>query len=249
MLLQKEKSIAISNPTALSKDRNGYIYIADDAGDIIQYDFNGNKINTYSPDKPGVVTLIEAWPALRILVFYQDFQEYLLLDRFLNASPYYQVDRNDVGFSTILTLAEDNNLWLIDNESLNLIKFDNTTNQVLISTSLSNYILADNNDLNFIKAYQQQVFVNDATSGILIFDNFGNYIKKLPVRGLHSFNFHKDELYYMTDGAINFINLYSLKERSIPVGPDGHYNSVLLVNEKAFLIGKENVDVFKLGGF
>lgn len=248
LLPRLKKSIDISNPGALSKDRRGYVYIANDAGDVIQYDFNGNKVNTYSPDKPGIVTLIEAWAALRILVFYEDFQEYLFLDRFLNASPYYQIGRENVGFSTLLTLAEDNNLWLIDNETLNLIKFDNTTDQILINTSLSNYILVANNNLNFMRAYQQQVFINDATSGILIFDNFGNYVKKLPLTGLGYFNFHKDELYYLSDGAINFINLYSLQERSIRLGLDKTYDKVLLARNNAFLFRKEAVDVFELGG-
>ena len=237
------KSIPISQPTALSKDRKGNIYIANDAGDVLQFDIDGNLINTYSPDKPGVVTLIEAWAALRILIFYQDFQEYLFLDRFLNASPYYQIDHEDVGFSSLLTLAEDNNLWLIDNENLNLVKFDITTNQVLINTSLNNYILMEGNDLNFIRAYQQQVFINDAGNGILVFDNFGNYIKKLPVKGLDYFNFQKDELYYLSDGAIHFINLYSLQERTIPLGAKKRYHSVLLIDNKAFLAGEKIVDI------
>ena len=247
-LLKHQKSIPASNPTAISKDRNGYIYIANDTGDIIQYDSNGNQTNTYSPDKPGEVTLIEAWSALRILIFYADFQEYLLLDRFLNASPHYQISNEGVGFSSLLTLAEDNNLWIVDNENLNLIKFDKYTNQVLINTSLNNYILIEDNTLNFIKAYQQQIFINDAASGILVFDNFGNYVKKLPITGLAYFNFLKDELYYLSNGAINFINLYSLKERTIPLDSKV-YDKVLLVDNNAFLIGKEAVDIYKLDGF
>ena len=240
------KSIPVSQPSALSKDRKDNIYIANDAGDVLQFDINGNRINTYSPDKPGVVTLIEAWAALRILIFYQDFQEYLFLDRFLNASPYYQIDHENVGFSSLLTLAEDNNLWLIDNENLNLVKFDITTNQVLINTSLNNYILMEGNDLNFIRAYQQQVFINDAGNGILVFDNFGNYVKKLPVKGLDYFNFHQDELYYVYGDAIHFINLYSLRERTIPLGAEKQYHSVLLIDNKAFLAGENTIDIFML---
>lgn len=248
-LLQWHKSIVLSNPTAISKDRNGYIYLANDKGDITQYDDNGNVINTYSPDKPGIVTLIEAWPVLRILVFYADFQEYILLDRFLNTSPYYRISGEEVGFSSLLTLAEDNNLWLVDNENLNLIKFDNTTNQVLINASLNNFILAEDNDLNFMKAYQQQVFINDANGGILVFDNFGNYVKKLPLTGLSYFNFLKDELYYLSGDAIHFIHLYSLQERTISLKTDKTYKSVLLINNKVILIGQKTMDIFKLAHF
>ncbi|MDN5212386.1 hypothetical protein QQ020_10030 [Fulvivirgaceae bacterium BMA12] len=244
--LQWEKSIPITQPSAISKDRNGFIYCANDLGDVIKYDHAGNIINTYSPDKPGVITLIEAWPALRTLVFYADFQEYLFLDRFLNASPNYQVSRENIGFSVLLTLSEDNNLWLVDNESLNLIKFDNTTDQILINASLNNYILEANNRLNFIKAYQQQVFINDANAGILVFDNLGNFMKKLPVKGLGYFNFLKDELYYLSDNTINFIHLYNLQERSVTIRSDKDYQNVLLVKDKAFLIGPRAIDIYRV---
>jgi hypothetical protein len=57
----------------------------------------------------------------------------------------------------------------------------------------------------------------DRTSGIFVFDNLGNFKKKLPFTGLSTIGFLGDELYYTVGGELRFFHLYNLAERAVPL--------------------------------
>ncbi len=245
-LLNLEKKVPINETAAVSIDRNGFYYLADFNGDVHKLDQQGKEVNKYSPDKPGVATNLEAWQTLRTLVFYADFQEFVFLDRFLNFSPLYSIAQAGVGFISLLTLSEDNQIWLFDNENIRLIKYDYNTNQITLTSPIINYVIQENNNLNYLKTYQQQLFLNDKLNGILVFDNFGNYVKTLPFIGLEYFNFYKNKIYFIDQENIILFDLYTLKQEEIALPEDKNYNFVFLEENQVVLIEKETMYFYSL---
>ena len=77
------------------------LYIADDQGDIKRYNAQGELQQVFSPTKIGNISNIEAWTSLRILVFYEEYQEYVILDRFLNQTSSYSFAPEHIGFCQI----------------------------------------------------------------------------------------------------------------------------------------------------
>ncbi|UOQ65484.1 hypothetical protein [Hymenobacter volaticus] len=76
------RSVALPRPGVASLDRRGTLYVADAQNNVHQYGPDGQALNTYSPPQPGHVAQIEAWNTTKVLVFYDDRQELLMLDRF-----------------------------------------------------------------------------------------------------------------------------------------------------------------------
>ncbi|MDO7874548.1 hypothetical protein Q5H93_07380 [Hymenobacter sp. ASUV-10] len=241
--------IKIPNPGAASLDRRGALYLTDADNNLRQYGAEGLPLNTYSPPQPGHTALVEAWNVTNTLVFYDDRQEILLLDRFL--APLSQLRLADYvdGMVRVATLAPDNQIWLLDESNLVLREFDPQTLRLVQNTPLDLIIGRTRPDFRFIRQYQNNTYLVDRTTGIYVFDNLGNYKKKLPFLGLSTVGFKGDELYYVSSGALHFFHLYNLTERTVALPatvPAEGVRQVLLGEGYAYVFTAEGVLVYQL---
>lgn len=246
--LQLLKEITIPKAKAVSKDLSGNIYIASEKGDVFKYNDEGERITHYSPTKQGEISLIEAWNPLRVFLFYADFQEYLFLDRFLTPSPLYALDESITGFVNTASPSLDNNIWLVDLTSFSLQKFDINFNQVLINIPLELILNPKDYEINFIKEYQNILFVNDKKTGILVFDNLGNYIRTIKMPGLDYFSFDGNQLCFLKENNIHTIDIYvaNPKHKLIKPNVDKDFQFVLLSSNKVFLIAENTMYLYTI---
>lgn len=238
-------SLPVEGIREVSIDRKGQLLYSDRMGNIMKIDRQGNILHTFSPDKPGKVSLMEAWPTLRIFIFYREPQEYLFLDRFLVSNTRYTL-RNNVGFISMATTSNDNGLWLIDDSDYALKKMDLNFNKVVVNTSLSTLPLPEKPEINYMREYQNMLYVNDIHSGILVFDMYGNYLKTLPFKGLEYFNFLGEELYFLRQDRLHFFHLYDFREREIPIPEDKAYGRLLITGKLAYLISESGIDFARI---
>ena len=205
----------IPDPGMVSIDQTGHVYLADNSGNIYKYDASGKQAAVFSPPQTAKIQLLEAWSGLRIFCFQRDVQEYFFLNRFLTATGSYGFDPDKVGFAEMATPSFDNNLWVIDQADFSLKKYDITRNDIIMQTSLDLLLDRRTYRLGFMKEYQNKLYISDKTSGILVFDNLGNYLKKIEAQGIEYFNFYGDEIYFTQNHQLVFINLYNDTRRSI----------------------------------
>jgi len=243
------KILALPNPGPASLDRRGTLYLADQENNLRQLARDGQPLNTYSPTQPGHVAVIEAWNQNSLLAFYDDRQQVLLLDRFL--APLSEIRLADYIDGTVrtATLAPDGLLWLLDESALTLREFDPQALRVVQNTPLDLIIGRSRPDFRFLRQYQNNVYLVDHTSGVFVFDNLGNYRKKLPFLGLDFITFRGDELAYLSEGQLHFFHLYTLTERTqpLPAGLDATtVRQVLLGDQLAYFITAKGVSIYQL---
>ncbi|MBD2770121.1 hypothetical protein IC235_19715 [Hymenobacter sp. BT664] len=241
--------IKLPNPGAASLDRRGALYVADADNNLRQYGAEGLALNTYAPTQPGHIAQVEAWNITRTLVFNDDRQQLVLLDRFL--APIGEVRLADYGDGTVrtATLAPDNHIWLLDESSLVLREFDPNTQRMAQNTPLDLIIGRSRPDFRFLRHYQNNIYLVDRTTGVYVFDNLGNYKKKMPFTGLSMVGFRGDELYYFDAGAVHFFHLYNLSERrvALPVEVDPATVRQVLVGESyAYIFTPLGIAVYQL---
>ncbi|GAA4493539.1 hypothetical protein GCM10023172_02220 [Hymenobacter ginsengisoli] len=243
------KTLTLLTTGAASLDRRGTLYLADQDNNLRQLTRDGQPLNTYSPTQPGHVAVVEAWNQNSLLVFYDDRQQVLLLDRFL--APLSEIRLADYIDGTVrtATLAPDGLLWLLDESALTLREFDPQALRVVQSTPLDLIIGRSRPDFRFLRQYQNNVYLVDHTSGIFVFDNLGNYRKKLPFTGLDFITFHGDELAYLSGGQLHFFHLYNFTERSqpLPAGLDATtVRQVLLGDQLAYFVTTKGISIYQL---
>ena len=241
------RTIRLAKAGATSLDRRGNFYVADEQDNIHQYGPDGQALNTYSPPLPGHTAQIEAWNSAKILVFYDDRQEILMLDRFLTSIAQVRLTDFLDGSIRVATLAPDDRLWLFNESDLTLRQFDPNPQRFTLSTPLDLIIGRSKPDFRFLRQYQNNLYLVDRTSGIFVFDNLGNYRKKLPFTGLNSVGFRGDELYYLADNQLHFFQLYTFTERQLSLPATvADARQVLLGDQYSYVITPTQVLVYQL---
>ena len=243
------KTLALPQASAASIDRRGTLYLADRDNNLRQLTASGQPLNTYSPPLPGHVAVLEAWNQNSVLAFYDDRQQILLLDRFL--APLSEIRLADYVDGTVrtATLAPDGLLWLLDESNLVLREFDPQALRMVQNTPLDLLIGRSRPDFRFLRQYQNNIYLVDRTSGIFVFDNLGNYRKKLPFTGLDFVAFRGDELVYLSSGQLHFFHLYNLTERMQSLPPDldaTTVRQVLLGDQYAYFVTAQGIRVYQL---
>lgn len=238
-----ERKIPLDNRAVTgSIDRSGNIYIADDRGSLIKMDSTGTVLYTYSPDRKGKIEYVEAWETLNVLLFYEDLQEYRLLNRFLTQVATKSLNQSI--FARLLTPSSDNNIWVFDDSDFALKKFNTGYNTLEIVTDLSGIV-----DVNFqgehLREYQHLIFMADYHSGIYVFDNLGNYIRTLPFAHVRYFNFLQNKLYILSEGKVHFYDLYTGEERTVSAPNGQEYELVLATDTRLYLISKPAVEIYQ----
>jgi hypothetical protein len=236
----------------VSIDRYSNIFVSDDKGNLFRYDSLGNESLKYSPLKKAEISILESWRTVNIFMFYRELQEFNILDRFLTTSSsnfkfLNEVENNEIsiGFARLATIAGDNNLWVFDDEDFSLKKYHTELNKVIINTPLELILNSQYYDLNFIREYQNLVFINDKNSGVLVFDNLGNYKNKIDAKGINYFNFLDNYLYFITEDKLVMLDIYKGDQKTFTIPEGKRYQYILLTKSMAYLFDKDHIDIYK----
>ena len=243
--LQLINTIDIQEPTEVSLDRVGNIYYAAFNGDIIKYDPFLKTELTFSPSNPNTTTILEAWQGLRVFSFHKDLQQFRLINRNLSLHEDYSFPQEIVSFVEIATPSYDNNIWLFDQVDFSLKKYDITTNRLWSTTPLNQILNPNNYEILFCKEYQNRLFISTRGRGILIFDNFGNYIKTFDYKGITFFNFWKDIMYFLVDNKLIKIDLYDENNISLVIPNHADWLFALLFEDRVYLFSKNQINLYK----
>lgn len=175
----------------------------------------GQVLYAYSDKSYGAITSIDVNDPLKILVFYRDFPEIVLLDNTLsqNGNPF---NPSDAGYSlaTLACTSHENGIWLYDAQNFQLIRLDINLN---ITQKTGNLAQAIGIQLNpdYLMEYNNYIYMNDSAQGILVFDSYGTYYKTIPIAGLNTFQVRGDNLFYVSKNRIHIFHLKTNMEDAI----------------------------------
>ena len=239
-------SLPISSPTTISIDRNGSVYLLGPKRNLVKLDSLGQPLHTFSPPSRGRISTVEAWNPMKVFLFYEDRQELVLLDRFMRPVATSRLfDLNYTGSVRAATLTPDDSYWLFNESDFTLSKVDLRYQKPIVETPL-NLILDKNRfDVRFVREYQNMVYLLDHNGGIYVFDNLGNYKKKLPFTGLSYIGFIGNELYFVKDGQLHFFDLYQLKTRTMPLPAAKSYIAALVGPSSLYLFTADQVEIYR----
>ena len=245
-ILQLKQSLPVNKPGAISSDRLNNIYFSDQKNNISQVSADGNLVRTYSPPTQAHVALLEAWNLVQIFAFYDDRQQITILDRFLTPLTATRLSDLTDGNIRLATFASDDQIWLLNESDFTLAKVDIQHPEGKTRTQLNQILPNSRTDFRFMREYQNNLYLIDRTTGIYIFDNLGNYKKKLPVIGLSYLGFKGDEGYYIKNNQLTFFNLYTLQEKSLPLPLHANYYQVLVGNNAVYLFSDAKLDIYSI---
>lgn len=233
-------------PTAVSIDRKGQLYFGYRNGDLERYSPTGDDKLTFSANARFSISILEAWNSLKTFLYSAQFQEYIFLDRFFNPSESFQVEPDEFRtFDGIATIENDNTLWAFNVETQKLRKVDLYNNEVVFDAQLNLILDIDEIDPEFIRVYQNLIFISEADHGVAIFDNLGSFLDFIPQKGIGFFSFYKDEILLYDGHKLKLLDIYKKSEREISLG-NLSFDYVLMENNQLVGISGRQVQRFDI---
>ena len=228
-------------------DKLQQVYAVTPTNELIKYDAKGTELFRFNNNTQGELGWVDATDPFNVLLYYPDFQVAITLDRTLSITSETNLWAFDLVNVQAVGTSLDNQLWIYDDQSFQLKKIDRS-GQVLAESNNLNLILPTAPRPVSIQARENRVYVNDPEMGILVFDNFGQYIRLLDLKGLAHFQVWQDRLFYQQDTTLLAYDLRSFltTQMALPEGVKAT-DQVRLQRELLFVRKGEGIEVWRMG--
>lgn len=239
-------TIDVGNAQHISSDSYNNIYIADADGIVSQYDSLGRKITFFSPGKKSKITSLDGSRNVNIFLFYKNFQEFKLLNRFLTEISTTKISNNQVAFASLGTMSPDNALWIVDEGDLSLKKINLKFNQIIVNSSLLPVLPRSKNEFVFthLKEYNNNLYLSDKENGIFVFDNLGNYKTLIQAPGVDYFDFRDNYLYFLDGTKLTLLNLTN-GQIQIPEKEFLQKTKIIFTSQKCYILNQDQLTIFE----
>ena len=193
---------------AFTLDELGYLYLITNRSELVRYTLNLEEQFAYSNERLGRLTSVDANNPLKLLLFYENYQTIIILDNLLGDIGRYNLF--DLGFNDVqaVGISNDNNVWIYDPIDYKLKKINNNGKLLVESITMYNegleYIKPD-----FLVEKGNKVFLYDKNYGFFVFDNLGQYLHAIPMKGIESYQVVNDKtIVYLQNDVIHNYDLF-----------------------------------------
>ena len=265
---RKIKTIKTSTPVIRATvDRAGDFYVTLKTGEIQKYDKQGKFINSFI--HKGIPTVFDPTNAMKLLVYYHDSGEYAWLSPSLELSAFQKIDPALAIEPILICPSGERDLWILDaadfslrkvNQFAGFIKIDpitgkqksndpGKTDHGQLDASVTNEFIVtldmipSANAVTSMREYQNVLFLFDQKHGIALYNNLGKLIRSIEVSNLKDFNFLGEELYFMSEGKIKFLDMFTGEKHELAL--TGNVDFALLTDERMVLVKNDQIDVYE----
>lgn len=194
----------IPNATAdfIKIDPYGNIYTVNEA-QLSKFSPQGKLLFSYADHKLGVISSIDVFNPMKIMLFYQDAGTLVFLNEQLALinSP---VSLYDAGYFTVslASYSAANQIHLYDNANRHLITLDFNLRE--INRTPINF--PSFNPQKMIELEEKSLAFHDPEAGVYLFDSFGTYNKLIPVLTSYWVEVTPELIYYTRNHEVYFYN-------------------------------------------
>ena len=231
----------------VSIDNLDNIYLTSSTGQIKKLSPAGDSLAVYNQVRNfGQPHSIDVSNPLKILLFYKDFSNVVVLDRFLSVRTSIDLRRQKILQPTAVGLSYDNNIWVFDEYDSKLKRIDEQGNllsetsdlRIAINQSISpQRILNDN----------KTVYLADSVYGIFVFDNYGTFKKKVPLTKWQSLEVHQNHIISIQNGFLSIYDPATFVERKQKLPLFKPYLSAFTHASRFVLLSKDSVQIYRTG--
>lgn len=158
------------------------LYIISSGGQVKKLNASGDSVAVYNQARNyGKLYTTDVSNPLKLLLFYKDFSTVVILDRFLASQSALDLKKYGILNASAIGNSYDNNIWVYDEYDNKLKKIDEQGNQ-LLETSDFRTLFDHGISPQRILSDNGLVYLADTANGIFVFDNYGSFKKKIPVK-------------------------------------------------------------------
>lgn len=195
-------------------DRPGDLTVLLETGEVQKYSKEGKRIGAHIfKHKP---VLLEPLDGVQAFYYSREGNTYGKLSSDLRNVSEHTIDPA-FAISPWLACPSLHELWILDSADFSIRKTKLNSTSISLESALRHLPQKRIEDYTYMREYQNYLFLLDANAGIHVFNSLGKYVRTLGEKGLEYFNFLGEEMYFLKNGQLIFIDLYSQEKRSVAV--------------------------------
>lgn len=190
----------------VAMDNLDNLYIISSTGQIKKLNSGGDSVGVYNQVKNyGKLYTIDVSNPLKLLLFYKDFSTVVILDRFLANQSILDLKRFSVLDPAAIGNSYDNNIWVYDEYDNKLKKIDEQGNK-LLETADFRTVFDQSISPQKILSDNGLVYLADTINGIFVFDNYGSFKRKIPMKNWQTIAIVNNNIISATGELITVFN-------------------------------------------
>lgn len=168
-------------------------------GVLVQYSAQGQPLFRYHNTTLGEDFTIDATDPFNILLFYEDQQTVILLDRTLSVRASLDLRDTEVLYATAVARSHDNNLWVYDELAGRLYRL-NARGDLLFTSN--DFRLSENLSTGpgEIVRWGDRMVLNFRERGLALFSVLGQLQQWWPITSAENLFFHRGVLHFQKEG-------------------------------------------------
>lgn len=164
----------------------GELFTVTTANELIKYDTNGDSTGTFNDVKRyGKLSYVDAQNPWKTLLFYENFQTIVLLDKYLKNLGSIKLPAMNVFDVKAVTTSYDNHIWVFDGRESRIKKLDDNGRILMLSVDLRQ-VFNDVPSPTRMIDMDGLLYLYDPQKGLYIFDYYGSFKMQLPFVGWRS---------------------------------------------------------------
>ena len=224
-------------------DNQSNVYVVK-GNELCKYNKTGKLLYKYSNKNLGNIDFVDASNLLKILLFYKNFLQVVYLDNTLSANG-EPVALDNIGYqqAQLACSSYNNSVWLYDQQNLELVRLDINLEKIVGTGNLS-ILLNINMQPNYLLEHDNRIYLNNPSTGILVFDIYGTYYKTIPIKNVLQVQPRGEVIYYMTEN--NKLQSYHIKTTDMKdvKMPDVEFNNFRVENDLLILQNNDSILVY-----
>ena len=228
-------------------DHLGNSYLVNENG-LYKYDKDGNLTSSFTAKEFGPIQFIDATDPLKVLVYNKDFALVNTLDSKLSIQTEFNLRDLQIQQPILICTSRYDGYWVFDKQTNQLKKYDSSLQLMFESSDISQLLNIEINPVFLIES-EKWLWLNNPSSGILVFDSYGTYhktVEKSDTLSVTDFHADDDKIIFSERNSLYEINPSRLVSKEITYP---QFNDVIKMRIEQNRLYIQKKDIFEIYAF
>ncbi len=235
----------IRDARTLSTDEIGNVYIVYEDNSLVQYNEKGDSITNFRSIQNGRLAHIDSRNPLKLLLFYPDFSKIIILDRMLSLKTEIDLKQLRIFQVAAVGMAMDGNIWVYDNNNVQLLKIDEQMNILNRSDDLRSAIQAFPEPVS-LEESERKIYLLDPNMGAYVFDQFATFLNTIQLPKTQQLQVYGNQMIYTTEDKLINFNPLTGQSQTMALPKDVDFLEAKIAQTKLYFLYKNKLSIFSL---
>ncbi len=197
-------------------DKLNFIYTQSDNNILSRHQLDTKSKLDYVDNRLGKIDDLDPFDPLNIMLFYKSYGIIKILDNTLNIIKIINF-REFSNYQNVVSVCSSNDgrFWIFDESIQKIVKINSNFEKFAETNRLSDLGVQLSSIIK-MRESNNQLFVLVEGTGILVFDNFGQFIRKVVVPKIVDFSLNNAILYYTFNDEVYRIEGIDIRKLDVP---------------------------------